>query len=108
MEQRLAKDKSGNKKPFFNYVRKKTKTRDNVGPLKDAAGEMVTEPEKMAEELNKCFSDVFTREDGNLPRARQQATRTRLTNTFFTTQKVKQKIRKLKWNNHQTLAKLRR
>jgi hypothetical protein len=97
MEQRLAKDKTGNKKPFFNYVRKKTKTRENVGPLKDGSGQMITEPEQMAEELNRCFSDVFTREDvTNVPRARQHATRTRLTNTFITAQKVRQKIKQLK------------
>jgi hypothetical protein len=97
MEQRLAKDKSGNKKPYFNYVRKKTKTRENVGPLKNSSGQMITEPEQMAEVLNKGFSDVLTREDvNNLPRARQHATRTRLTHTFITTQKVKQKIKKLK------------
>jgi protoporphyrinogen oxidase len=97
MEQRFAKDKTGNKKPFFNYVRKKTKTRENVGPLKDGSGQMITEPEQMAEELNRCFSDVFTREDvTNVPRARQHATRTRLTNTFITAQKVRQKIKQLK------------
>jgi hypothetical protein len=51
----------------------------------------------MAEELNRCFSDVFTREDvNNLPEARQHSTRTRLTNTFITAQKVRQKIKNLK------------
>jgi DNA polymerase/3'-5' exonuclease PolX len=58
---------------------------------------MITDPEQMAEELNKGFSDVFTREDlNNLPRARQHATRMRLTHTFIMTQKVKQKIKQLK------------
>jgi hypothetical protein len=97
MEQRLAKDKSGNKKPFYNYIRKKTKARDNVGPLKNPDGGTITDPEQMAEELNRCFSEVFTREDvNNLPEARQHITRTRLTNTFITAQKVRQKIKNLK------------
>jgi hypothetical protein len=97
MEQRLAKDKSGNKKPFYNYIRKKTRAKENVGPLKKADGSTVTDPEEMAEELNKCFSDVFTREDGNAPpAARQHNTRTRLTKTFITAQKVRKKIKELK------------
>jgi hypothetical protein len=68
MEQKLAKDKTGNKKPFYNYIRKKTKTSENVGPLKNADGQLIKEPAEMAEELNRCFSDVFTRENvNNLP-----------------------------------------
>jgi lactate dehydrogenase-like 2-hydroxyacid dehydrogenase len=56
-----------------------------MGPLKDASGQMIKEPELIAKELNKCFSDVFTREEVNdLPRARQHAMRMRPTNTFIT------------------------
>jgi hypothetical protein len=97
MEQRLAKDKTANKKPFYNYVRKKTKVKEGVGPLKDANGQVIKDPVEMAEELNKCFSDVFTRENiNNLPQARRHGTRTFLTNTFITSQKVRQKIKRLK------------
>jgi hypothetical protein len=81
MEQRLAKDKSGNKKQFYNYIRKKTRAKENVGPLKKADGSTVTDPEQMAEELNKCFSDVFTREDGNAPRWRGSIIRGRASQT---------------------------
>jgi hypothetical protein len=50
MEQRLAKEKSGNKKPFFNYVRKKNRCKDTVGPLAGADGQAIKEPAEMAEE----------------------------------------------------------
>jgi hypothetical protein len=51
----------------------------------------------MAEELNKCFSEVFTREDlQNIPRPRQHATSSTLTSTFITSQKVRKQIKKLK------------
>jgi Reverse transcriptase (RNA-dependent DNA polymerase) len=97
MEQRLARDKTNNKKPFYNYVRKKTRSRDNVGPLTGQNGNVITDPAEMAEELNKCFSEVFMREDvGNLPRPKQPATRTYLRNTFITAQKVRQQIKNLK------------
>jgi hypothetical protein len=55
------------------------------------------EPAEMAEELNKCFSEVFTRENQqNIPRPRQHATRSNLTSTFITSQKVRKQIKKLK------------
>jgi hypothetical protein len=51
----------------------------------------------MAEELNKCFSDVFTRkDDANIPTPRQHNVRTRLTNSFITAEKVRKQIKKLK------------
>jgi hypothetical protein len=97
MEQKLAKDKTGNKKPFYNYVRKKTRSKDTVGPLAGAGGQVIKDPAEMAEELNRCFSEVFTREDvQNIPRPKQHATRSLLKNTFITSQKVRQQIKKLK------------
>ena len=45
------------------YVRSKQNVRDNVGPLKDNAGNIITQGFVMAEELNMHFSSVFTRED---------------------------------------------
>jgi hypothetical protein len=79
MEQKLAKDKTGNKKPFYNYVRKKTRSKDTVGSLAGAGGQVIKDPAEMAEELNRCFSEVFTREDvQNIPRPKQHATRSLL------------------------------
>ena len=34
-----------------------------IGPITKESGELATEGEEMAEELNKYFSSVFTRED---------------------------------------------
>jgi hypothetical protein len=65
MEKKLASDKTGNKKPFYNYVKKKTTGRTGVGPLQGADGNTLQEPAEMAEELNKCFSDVFTQSQNN-------------------------------------------
>jgi hypothetical protein len=79
----------------LHYIRKKTKTSENVGPLKNADGQLIKEPAEMTEELNRCFSDVFTRENvNNLPQARRHGTRTCLSNIFITSQKVKKKIKK--------------
>ena len=38
----MAHDKSGNKKYFFSYVKKKTKSRAGVGPIANAAGSLVS------------------------------------------------------------------
>jgi hypothetical protein len=62
-----------------------------VGPLKTAAGEVLTEDKEMAEELNTAFSNVFTREDGNVPEAEVHPVRSKLLKSFITTQKVKNK-----------------
>jgi hypothetical protein len=43
MEKKLAKADAKNKKPFYNYIKKKTKSSETVGPLKTAAGEVLTE-----------------------------------------------------------------
>ena len=74
LEKRLAKEKCGNSKPFYNYVKKKTTSRSGIGPIRRENGDLVTEEKEMAEELNRFFSSVFTREDTtNVPehRARQ-------------------------------------
>jgi hypothetical protein len=90
MEKRLASDRTGNKKPFYNYVRKKTSARHGIGPLEAPDGTTIQAPEQIAEELNRCFSEVFTREDTtNIPRPQQPRVRRRLTSSFITAQKVR-------------------
>jgi hypothetical protein len=97
MEKKLAAEKTGNKKPFYNYVRKKTSGRTGIGPIETRDGRTLQAPDEMAEELNRCFSDVFTREDGsNVPAPAQHRVRTRLTRSFITAQKVRKQIKKLK------------
>jgi hypothetical protein len=40
-EKKLAGEKTGNKKPFYNYVRKKTTSRTGIGPLVDGDGNIL-------------------------------------------------------------------
>jgi hypothetical protein len=97
LEKKLAREQTGNKKPFYNYVRKKTSGRTGIGPLETADGRSLQDPDEMAEELNRCFSEVFTREDGsNIPPPTQHRVRTKLTKSFITAQKVRSHIKKLK------------
>ncbi|GAB0206992.1 mitochondrial enolase superfamily member 1 [Grus japonensis] len=56
----LAKDVKDNKKGFFKYMSSKRKTRENVGPLLNEVGALVTEDTEKAELLNAFFASVFT------------------------------------------------
>ena len=62
-EHKLAQHIKSDSKSFYAYVRSKQNVRDKVGPLKDNAGNIITQGFLMAEELNMHFSSVFTRED---------------------------------------------
>ena len=71
MERKLASAKDGNKKPFYSYVKKKTKNRTGIDPITRENAELATEDGEVAEELNRYFSSVFTREDtANVPAPR--------------------------------------
>ena len=66
-EKKLADGNGGNKRPFFTYVKEKTRSRPSFGPLK-SGGVTVTGNKEMATLLNKCFGESFTREDtANVP-----------------------------------------
>jgi len=68
LENKLAERTDGNKKPLYTYVKKKTKSRTTVGPLLDDNKKTLTDDKEMAEELNRFFSSVFTREgSGEVP-----------------------------------------
>jgi len=56
----LARDLRNNKKSFFKYISSKWKTRDNVGPLLNEAGVLVTEDAEKEELLNAFFASVFS------------------------------------------------
>jgi hypothetical protein len=48
MEKKLAKADARNKKPFYNYIKQKTKSSETVGPLKTPTGEVITDDKEMA------------------------------------------------------------
>jgi hypothetical protein len=96
-ERRLADGGGQNKRPFYAYVKNRTKTRQSVGPLKDEAGNTVSDSGKMADLLNKTFGMAFTREDRNvIPEPEEQHEGEELGQIFVTVRDVKQKIKKLR------------
>ncbi|GAB0208316.1 mitochondrial enolase superfamily member 1 [Grus japonensis] len=56
----LARDVKDNKKGFYRYVSEKRRTRENVGPLWNEMGDLVTQDMEKAEVLNDFFASVFT------------------------------------------------
>ncbi|GAB0188641.1 mitochondrial enolase superfamily member 1 [Grus japonensis] len=56
----LARDVKDNKKSFYRYVIDKRRTRENVGPLRNETGDLVTQDMEKAEVLNDFFASVFT------------------------------------------------
>jgi hypothetical protein len=67
-EKKLANKEGGSNRSFLAYIKRKTKSRPCIGPLKDKDKKVVTDDEGMAKILNEFFSSVFTREDvRNIP-----------------------------------------
>ena len=62
-EKNVAGNIKNDSKSFYAYVRSKQKVRDNVGPLENNKGNIISEGFQMAEVLNEYFSSVFTTED---------------------------------------------
>ncbi|KAK4807097.1 hypothetical protein QYF61_018438 [Mycteria americana] len=60
MELNLARDVKGNKKGFYKYIGDKRKARENVGPLLNEAGDLVTQDMEKAEET---WGKVWSKED---------------------------------------------
>ncbi|GAB0206600.1 mitochondrial enolase superfamily member 1 [Grus japonensis] len=56
----LARDVKDNKKSFYRYVSDKRRTRENVGPLRNETGDLVTQDMEKAEVLDDFFASVFT------------------------------------------------
>ncbi|GAB0203064.1 mitochondrial enolase superfamily member 1 [Grus japonensis] len=56
----LARDVKDKKKSFYRYVSDKRRTRENVGPLWNETGNLVTQDMEKAEVFNDFFASVFT------------------------------------------------
>ncbi|KFV04324.1 hypothetical protein N340_00281, partial [Tauraco erythrolophus] len=60
IELNLARDIKGNKKSFYRYIGDERRTRENVSPLWNETGDLVTQDMEKAEILNDFFASVFT------------------------------------------------
>lgn len=60
LELDLARDVKDNKKGFFKCINRKRKTGENIGPLLNGVGALVTKDMEKSELLNAFFSSVFT------------------------------------------------
>ena len=88
--------KHGNKRPFNSYIKSKTKSRDNVGPLK-VGDRFITDNNEMATLLNNAFTDVFSIEDlNNVPYCPPRHGNKTIHNVQFTPSAVAKKIKSLK------------
>ncbi|GAB0186968.1 mitochondrial enolase superfamily member 1 [Grus japonensis] len=56
----LARDVKDNNKSFYRYVSDKRRMRENVGPLWNETGDLVSQDMEKAELLNDFFASVFT------------------------------------------------
>jgi len=69
-ESKLADQIKHDKKSFYAYVRSKTKFKARIGPLSNSSGQSYTQNANIAEEFNKYFASVYTKEDTtNIPEA---------------------------------------
>ena len=94
-EKKIASSK--NKRPFNSYVKSKTKSKCNVGPLQ-VGSEFVSDSKGMAQVLNQFFSSVFTRDDPSqhVPEVARLPSNSALTNIRFSALQVKKKLDNLK------------
>jgi len=69
-EKKLAKNIDSDRKSFYAYVRNRSRSKPQVGPLVNECSEVTSQPPDMAEMFNQFFASVFTHEDtDNIPTA---------------------------------------
>jgi Reverse transcriptase (RNA-dependent DNA polymerase)/Endonuclease-reverse transcriptase len=96
-ERKIAEGGGQNKRPFYAYVKTRTKTRQSVGPLKDEDGATVSDPKNMADLLNKTFGEAFTRENvETVPEPQENHDGEQISHVRVTVKDVKNKIRRLR------------
>ncbi len=96
-EKKLASGNDGNKRPFFAYVKQRTKSRPTIGPLKDPDGNTVSDTVNMADLLNNTFKDVFTKEGvDSVPEPEAKRYRSEVRTVEFSIKQVKKKIAELR------------
>ena len=95
-EKKLAAGNGGNNQAFFSYVKQKAKSRQSSGPL-NHGGAKVMGSKEMATLLNRCFGEVFTREDiSQVPEPDSIEMESILEDMHITIAGVRRKIRGLK------------
>ena len=96
LEKDLLVGEDRNGKKFRSYIKSKTKSRTSVGPLKGEGGGLIQDDKEMAEEFNKFFTSVFTKEDSSSVPEKDKETNANLGNIYIKIQQVKEKIRNLR------------
>ena len=96
-EKRVASASKENPKEFFAYVNSRKPIKNNISPLRDSEGNLVTSDLEKAELMNKYFTSVFTIEDPSTnpePPIRYEGSQP-LDRITFTLEDIKKKIKKL-------------
>jgi hypothetical protein len=92
-----ASGNDGNKRPFFAYIKQRTKSRPTLVLLKDPDGNTVSDTVSMADLLNNTFKDVFTREGvDSVPEPEARRYRSEVRTVEFGNKEVKKKIAELR------------
>ena len=92
-EKSIASNK--NKRPFNSYIKSKTHSKGNVGPLK-VNGSVITSSKDMACVLNEYFASVFTPQNpGPVPTPTDKGSANRICDVLITSGMVKKKLLKL-------------
>jgi hypothetical protein len=97
LEKNLASGEDKNNRKFTKYVKSKTKSKTSVGPLLSKEKKLITEEKEIAEELNKFFSSVFTKEDlQSVPEPEVENVRKKMEPVRIEQQQIRNKIKKLR------------
>jgi hypothetical protein len=91
---------SGNINKFYRYANRKFSSRSPVGPLKQTNGSLIIDPARKADLLQSVFSSMFTTDNGHIPPLTASINpNDKLCNVYFSTNLVKNAIKKLRANS---------